>query len=68
LGFMYDSGQGVPQDYVSAHFWYNLAATAGNEQAAKNRDIVAKIMTPADIATAQKRASAWFANREGNDR
>ena len=27
LGFMYYLGQGVPQDYVQAHVWFNLAAT-----------------------------------------
>lgn len=26
LGTMYSNGQGVPQDYVQAHMWYNLAA------------------------------------------
>ncbi len=26
LGVMYASGRGVPQDYVSAHMWLNLAA------------------------------------------
>jgi TPR repeat protein len=24
---MYDQGQGVPQDYVEAHKWINLAAS-----------------------------------------
>ena len=23
---MYDNGQGVPQDYVQAHKWFNLAS------------------------------------------
>jgi hypothetical protein len=26
LGYMYASGQGVPQDYVLAHMWFNLAS------------------------------------------
>ena len=26
LGSMYENGQGVPQDYLLAHMWYNLAA------------------------------------------
>jgi TPR repeat protein len=59
LGTMYAEGRGVPQDYVQAHKWYNLGATAGNEDAIKNRDIVAGKMTPAQIAEAQKLASAW---------
>ena len=27
LGVMYKDGRGVPQDYVQAHMWYNLAAS-----------------------------------------
>jgi hypothetical protein len=59
LGLMYDNGQGVPQDYVQAHMWYNLAAAKGNQTARKNRDIVAKKMTPAQIAEAQRLAREW---------
>ncbi len=25
LGSMYEDGKGVPQDYVQAHMWFNLA-------------------------------------------
>ena len=59
LGVMYAKGQGVSQDYVQAHKWLNLGAAAGNEDAITNRDIVAGKMTPAQIAEAQKLASAW---------
>ncbi len=51
---MYMNGTGVTQDYVQAHMWFNLAAVKGDETATKNRDIVAKKMTPAQIAEAQK--------------
>jgi Sel1 repeat len=54
LGAMYANGQGVPQDYVRAHMWFNLSAAQGNQGAAKNRDIAARRMTPAQIAKAQK--------------
>ena len=57
LGVMYEKGQGVIQDYVRAHMWLNIAASSVNSKnASKNRDIVAKRMTPADISTAQKLA------------
>ena len=45
LGVMYHKGEGIPPDYVQAHMWFNIAAAKGNELAAKNRDIVAAIMT-----------------------
>ncbi len=55
LGLMYGNGEGVPQNYVQAHLWYILAASIfppGEDRdiAVKNRDIVAKRMTPAQIA------------------
>ena len=62
---MYEHGQGVPQDYVSAHMWLNLAAapqatdSAARDQAAKERDMLAAKMTPAQIAEAQRIASEW---------
>ena len=56
LGSMFYKGQGVPQDNVYAHMWLNIAASSGDTDAVKNRDIVAKKMTPADISTAQKLA------------
>ncbi len=59
LGVMYDEGQGVPQDYTQAHMWYNLSAAKDNKIARKNRHILAKQMTPAQIAEAQKLAREW---------
>ncbi len=66
LGVRYDNGQGVPQDYVQAHVWFNLAAarflaseTENRETAVRNRDRVAAKMTVAQIAEAQRLAREW---------
>jgi TPR repeat protein len=65
LGLMYSIGQGVPQDYVGAYKWLNLAAArlqASNDRrslAVKSRDTVARLMTPAQIAEAQRLAREW---------
>ena len=66
LGIMYYLGQGVPQDYVEAHKWFNLSAARASadekyvrDLGVKTRDRVAGKMTPAQVAEAQKRASAW---------
>ena len=59
LGFMYDAGRGVPEDYVRAHMWYNLAAAQGDKTATKNRDLIARGMTPTQLAEAQRLARAW---------
>ncbi len=62
LGVIYDKGYGAPQDYVQAHMWYNLAEAQGRTAAAWNRGRVAKLMTPAQIAEAQRRARGWTPN------
>jgi TPR repeat protein len=59
LAYMYKAGRGVPQDYVRAHMWWNLAAASGDPFSAKYRDEVAALMTPAQVAEAQKLASEW---------
>jgi len=59
LAIMYDDGEGVPQDKVQAYKWFSLAATNGDKPAPMLRDLLAKEMTPAQIAKAQKLASEW---------
>ena len=66
-------GEGVPQDYVSAHMWLNLAASRATGRMAdvraawvKIRDSVAARMTREEISQAQQRAREWeFAQRGG---
>ena len=36
LGWMYDSGQGIAQDYAEAVKWYHKAAEQGNAFAQRN--------------------------------
>jgi TPR repeat protein len=59
LGLMYAQGRGVPQDFVQAHMWLNLAATQDTGDAAQSRDTLAAMMTPAQVAEAQKLAREW---------
>jgi TPR repeat protein len=59
LGVMYVAGQVVPQNYVLAHVWFNLASAQGDQEAATGREIIARLMTPAQIAEAWKLAREW---------
>ncbi len=64
LGVAYHNGEGVPQNYAQAHMWHNLAASRfppgeDRDKVVKNRDHVAKKMTPAQISEAQKLAREW---------
>jgi len=59
---MYFNGEGVFQDYTRAHMWLNIAASQGQENAVRNRDIAAERMTPAQIEKAQDMARECVAN------
>lgn len=59
LGLMLKDGQGVVQDYVSAHMWLNLAAAQGDAQAAKERDLLARRMSAEQVAEAQRKATQF---------
>ena len=64
LGHMSANGTGVPQDYVQAHIWFNLAAAKSTQpwvhgDAVRSRERVAELMTPAQIAEAQRLATKW---------
>ena len=60
LGHMYLNGDGVIQDTVSAHMWWNIAASSGDSGGKTNRDVIAKDMTPSQIAEAQRMARKWM--------
>ena len=53
LGVMYANGEGVTQNYVLAHSWFNLAASNRSEKGSKNRDKVSALMTASQISEAQ---------------
>lgn len=69
LGLLYARGEGVSQDNVSAHMWFNLAAASfpasdisNRSLAGRNRDVLARKMTPEQIAEAQRLAREWRSN------
>ena len=61
LGRAYVKGLGVPQDYVEAHRWLNLAAAQGDADAVGERDALAEKMTTEEQAEARKLARTWRA-------
>jgi TPR repeat protein len=68
LGVFYNTGLGVPQDYVRSYMWLNLAAKQGRESAATFRDLVARLMTPEQIAEAQRLTQEWKPNMHSPSR
>ena len=76
LGWCYANGQGVETNLVEAYKWFNLAAAqnyanGGNTSATNKRDTVAALMTPDQIAEAQRlsrefRPTKFIANQNNN--
>ncbi len=61
LGVAFSTGSyGADCDLVEAHKWFNLAAVAGHDDAARARADVAEEMSARDIAEAQRRAREWM--------
>ena len=58
---MYSTGNGVAEDYVLAHKWFNLAAVLGDAEAREYRIQIAGDMSQAEIAEAQRLAREWQA-------
>lgn len=64
VGLHYETGEGgLPQSYIDAHMWYNLASAQGDEEAKSFRIIVEKSMTVEQIIEAQRRAVEWSNRR-----
>ncbi len=64
LGVMYARGNGVAQNYVFAHMWLNLAVArlppgGTRDEVVNFRDGIAKYMTPAEVAEAQRFERQW---------
>ncbi len=59
LGVLYSSGKGVAKDNVAAHMWFSLAAARGKKNAKRLLKVIARQMTPEQIADAERRAEAW---------
>jgi uncharacterized protein len=63
-GLLHLNGSGVPQNYIQAYMWLSLAAANaldkdGRDLAARNRELAASRMTPAEIGEAKKLAAEW---------
>ncbi len=63
LAVLFENGLGVPRDDRQAYKWYALAANAGDKEAAKRRDEVARRLSPDALEEAQIVARAFVPKR-----
>ena len=64
LGLMYAKGEGIPEDHVQAYAWFSVAAAQGYDHAQKSKESIAKDMTSAGIAEAQKLSRIYWESYE----
>ncbi len=60
MGLMHAGGRAAPQDLVAAHKWPSIAALKGCAEAVRLRREIAREMSRAQIAEAQRRAREWL--------
>jgi TPR repeat protein len=63
LGTIYQNGAGVQRSYAQAYLWYEIAARAGDREAAAARDFIAQFLIADEVTQAQKLASEWQPKR-----
>jgi len=66
LGQMYRGGEGVPQNYVNAHAWWNVSSAFGHGEASESRSTVEELMTPSQISEAQQLSTEIYERIRGN--
>ena len=65
LGMRYAYGSnGMPQDYVAAYMWLNLAAMAGSISAKQSLSLAADNMSITQIDEAKRLVNEWKSNRK----
>ena len=69
ISLIYANGDGVPKSLVEAHKWSDLAASNSpdkviHDKNINNRETLAAMMSPAQIAEAQKLAREWKPKQE----
>ena len=61
LALLYRDGEGVAQDDIEAHKWFDLASALNfDPRALFQRDLIARRMTSEQVAESQKRAQEWL--------
>jgi localization factor PodJL len=61
LGILAEHGLGAPKNLPEAYKWFALAAKTGDQEAAKQRDLVKAELAPAELQAAEQAVAAWSA-------
>ena len=64
MGDAYFFGDGVIQDYIYSHMWYNISSSNGYFESKKLRDKVSKKLSKKEIIKAQRLARDFTQNNQ----
>lgn len=62
MGRLYRDGVGVEKDLIKAYVWFNRASAARNLDAVREREAIARILTPDELREAQRQSSVPLAD------
>ena len=62
LAYFYETGKGVPLDYVMAYAWYSRAIAGGDTVASNRRKSLARLITPKQLREANALVSQLSAH------
>ena len=60
IGLAYAAGIEVETDIVAAHKWFNLAAARGHDEAKRQRQEMADLMSSDEVRLALQAAREWL--------
>jgi localization factor PodJL len=67
LGILYARGSGVERDLAESYKWFALAAKAGDKDAARKRDEVARGLDPKHLESARQAVEAFVATPQPDE-
>ena len=59
IGKKFVKGQGIKNNYVKAHMWFDIAASNGHQPSRENMATLEKQMSPDEVAKARTNAQDW---------
>ena len=63
LGVLYAKGEGVMQDFIVAHMWFNIASSSGYKKAIEMRALFTKYLTSTQQSESEELAKEWIAEQ-----
>ncbi len=67
LGYMYNVGDGAPQNPILAYVWFDISSITGDKPAKNDRDLVAEKLSSEDLIKAQELSQEYYERVQASD-